>query len=453
MGTETDQSERVTMKEKSKDMNDDQMLKYTRQLEQNAKAILKDKTNFTRIMTIPKYLEEAPPEGWEERWKMAHVMESRGVKLFLVILIVANAVCIGLQADYGGDANMWLGIEVIFLVCFCSELVLNCYSFGWLYFQDPWHHLDTGIVVISVIDFIYTVSVGAGEGSTGLSVIRLVRAIRVLRVISHSDKMAQIMASFGHGMQNLSWVLVLLILMLYIFSVMAKSFFGESSKLKADLAAKEIDAEDLFGSIPRSMVTLLGMSTFDDTVEMQRAIGNTYPVSWVFFLVFMIFVSIGMMELMNAIFIESLMEEKKRIEAKHMNDQLEKRDKVKDMMVAIFNNYDVDTDGTLDTEELKACMGIFQDPEIQELLDHVGISSIAMAEALETADIDATGTVSAEEFRTAIDSVHMEPSRLHIAMMQQQMTIMQNKLLLSFRDMNGTLQKIEERLDRLEAKK
>ena len=139
----------------------------------------------------------------------------------------------------------------------------------------------------------------------------------------------------------------------------------------------------------------------------------------------MIFVSIGMMELMNAIFIESLMEEKKRIETSHLNEKLERRDKVKDMMVAVFNNYDVDTDGTLDTEELKACMEIFKDPEIQELLDHVGISSLAMAEALETADIDATGTVSAEEFRTAIDSVHLEPSRLHISMMQQQMTIMQ----------------------------
>ena len=139
MGTTTatveDKSENLTMKEKGQRMNEEQMQKYTMQLEQNAKAILKDKTNFTRVLTIPKYLHEKPAEGWEDRWKMAHVMESRAVKSFIVILIIANAVCIGVQADYGGDANMWLGIEVIFLVFFCLELVLNCYSFGWLYFQ------------------------------------------------------------------------------------------------------------------------------------------------------------------------------------------------------------------------------------------------------------------------------------------------------------------------------
>ena len=68
--------------------------------------------------------------------------------------------------------------------------------------------------------------------------------------------MAQIMASFGHGMQNLSWVLVLLILMLYIFSVMAKSFFGDSSRLEADLASKGIDTVDLFGSVCSQTSTL-----------------------------------------------------------------------------------------------------------------------------------------------------------------------------------------------------
>ena len=63
---------------------------------------------------------------------------------------------------------------------------------------------------------------------SGLSVFRLLRSIRVLRVISHSETMSSLLASFMKGMQSLSWVILLLVLFLYIFAVLAKSFFGDS---------------------------------------------------------------------------------------------------------------------------------------------------------------------------------------------------------------------------------
>ena len=125
------------------------------------------------------------------------------------------------------------------------------------------------------------------------------------------------------------------------------------------------------------------------------------------------------MELMNALFIESLMEEKVRVQKVKLQEAIESREDVKDMMVALFNNYDIDSDGHLDKEELKTCMRIFNDVEIQELLEHVGISHKSMLEALDTADLDASGEVSAEEFRTAIDNVHVKPTRLHLAVLQR----------------------------------
>jgi len=40
------------------------------------------------------------------------------------------------------------------------------------------------------------------------------------------------------GMQNLGWTLILLLLLLYIFAVLGKTFLGESEALKMDLAEK-----------------------------------------------------------------------------------------------------------------------------------------------------------------------------------------------------------------------
>ena len=140
---------------------------------------------------------------------------------------MANAILIGIETDWSGPASPTLeALEAVCVLIFLGELVLMLFGFGWIYFQDPWHHLDALVVFTSTIDFIVT-QVQESKMS-GLSVFRLLRSIRVLRVISHSETMSSLLASFMKGMQSLSWVILLLVLFLYIFAVLAKSFFGDS---------------------------------------------------------------------------------------------------------------------------------------------------------------------------------------------------------------------------------
>jgi hypothetical protein len=91
------------------------------------------------------------------------------------------------------------------------------------------------------------------------------------------------------------WVLVLLVLMLYVAGVLAKSFFGDNEHLRSEMMrAHATDIKELFGTVPRSMSTLLGVALHDNANVLQRHIGEINIAAWLFFIIFLVLVSIGM---------------------------------------------------------------------------------------------------------------------------------------------------------------
>lgn len=72
-----------------------------------------------------------------------------------------------------------------------------------------------------------------------------------------------------------------------------------------------LDMELQWGTIPRSIVTLIQLYSDDGSVSgIMRPMGEIAPMTWVFFVIFMAVVSLGLMELLAAVFVDSLLEEK-----------------------------------------------------------------------------------------------------------------------------------------------
>lgn len=235
-------------------------------------------------------------------------------------------------------------------------------------------------------------------------------------------------------MINVLWVLILLILVLYMSAVLTKNFFGQSdsstgvpSDFAVHLSAEGFDLGSLFGTIPRGIITLIGVMTYDNASQLQRAIGEFYPSAWLFFGCFMVTVSIGMMELMTSLFIESLLEEKRRMEKMQTEEKLSARKNVENLLAALFSNFDEDGNGELDQEELKSCMAVFEDRDTKDLMEYVGIDSDMMKEAIKVADIDADGTVSEKEFRLALDSTSAVPVKADIRAVHQRVALLAKK--------------------------
>jgi len=350
------------------------------------------------------------------RWNLAHLMNNAYIRGFLVICIAANAVTIGLEADYGDGSGPWFVIEVIFLCIFTLELIANLVAWGFLFWDDAWNWLDFVVIIICLIDFGIAMSSG-GEGSA-ISIFRLLRILRVIRVVSFLDTLVYLVAAFVQGMQSVSWVLFLWVLALYIFAVLGKGLFGDDSHLKNEV---NIDIDQHFGSVPQTMLTLISFCVFDSAMGIMRPIMEVYPWSCLYFMSFVTFISIGVMELIAAIFIDSLFEAKKKREEMETKEQEKRRHKVQQLIRGLFDAFDNDGDGHLDKQELDECLAVFDDPETREVLEHVQLNPEMLKRAIAVADLDGNGSVTADEFSLALESVHVQPNVSDLRQIHQRM--------------------------------
>jgi len=389
-----------------------------------AENTTKDKLRaFRKPNKVQDWLQTTPAQGCQTlSWKAAHLMVDRRTRIFFGVCIMVNAVIIGVEADHGDHSpEVWQAIELCFVLIFSMELALNLLAFGRLYWERYENCFDAFVVVASVIDFSVSSALSGHQGSA-LSVIRLFRIVRLMRLITFLDQLSFLVETFVKGMKDVGWAIVLWMLCLYTFAVVAKTLFGKSSRLREELQG-QVDIDKYFGTVPSCIVTFIAFFTYDDAISKQRAIGEIYPWAWVIFFTFMVIVSIGIMELMTAIFIDSMMEAKSKRENRSVLERVARRHQVTELINGLFDAFDDDSNRKLDQEELSECLKVFNDPEMQELLEFVNIDSKRVQEAINLADIDGDDGVTKVEFSEALESMHLEVRKSDIRHVLQKIAI------------------------------
>ena len=129
----------------SKSQKETEVVEASQRIERAKK--MESVSGFRKSNKMRHYLVNEPEVGTfaHKRWLVAHVMNHSSIKGFLVVCIIGNAVTIGLEADYGDDSAMWFAIETSFLVIFTTELTLNLFAFGGMFWEDRWNWMDAGM--------------------------------------------------------------------------------------------------------------------------------------------------------------------------------------------------------------------------------------------------------------------------------------------------------------------
>jgi len=199
------------------------------------------------------------------------------------------------------------------------------------------------------------------------------------------------------------------------------------------------------------MGTLVAFFTYDSAIAVQREIIEVSPASWLFFVAFMVVVSIGCMELMTSLFIDSLLEEKNRISKKKTQERDERRKEVQVLIKSLFDAFDEDSSQSLDKDELQECLAVFQDEDTKALLEFVEIDAEKMRAAINVADIDGDGDVSSEEFTLALESIHEPPMKADIREVHQRVGRLFVDVNATLTDHSTEIAKVHEKLDALQS--
>jgi len=379
----------------------------------------------------------------------------------VILLIIANAIVIGLETDNQNAFN-WDLVENLFLCAFTIELGVRMYYYGCGNFfklrENPeltWNVLDFGIVAAGIFNVFLSLLVDDNIISHGVTdkndstlfrivrVVRLLRVLRIIRIVRFLKQLYLLAYGFVEGTMAVFWVTLLASFVLYVCSIILVRAYGH-----ADTEIDE-DAElfhHKFGTIPRTMFALFELVSAPD-LNPYRATLFRNPGLVVFLVAFIIVGSFGINGLLVALINESILEKNQaRIEAERLEREL-KRKKLQQKCGELFDSLDIHRNRVLRRSVLQTA-----GPELAGLLMSLGINfhKKDLDQIFYVMDFEDTGIIDRSEFVQGLVDLSDQVRPMSIMELHYQVTKCASKIETADLKIESVLRGVERQGDMIE---
>lgn len=198
----------------------------------------------------------------EDKRKLNKLVEGDNFDFFIMSIILANAVVLGLMTsdvmNMYFDRGLFL-LDRLFMGIFIVEMFLKIYAEGKKFFKSGWNVFDLAIVAVSSVPV-----------ASAFIILRTFRLFRLFKYINRFSKMNNIVQVFISLLPTFFSFLAIFAVFFYVFAIMAVSLYG-------DIFAN-------FATLGTSMFTLLQVFTFDGWAStIARPVMEVFPNAWLFF--------------------------------------------------------------------------------------------------------------------------------------------------------------------------
>ena len=227
-------------------------------------------------------------------------------EIFILLVIFLNMVILGLEACPNfSDAqiNIFHHIDRVCLYIFIIELVIR-FVFSIRnkekFFADKWNIFDFIIIVLSLVPEIGFLSLfrvfKAVRSVKVIKVLKSFKTFRAMKVVSSFNELKKIFKAIVLSIPGISWSVLLLGLVYYIYAIIGVNLFGEYSP-------------ELFGSLSRSIFTLFQVMTFESwCMGIARPMMEIYSFSWIYFISFILFTTYMILNVVVGVVVNSMQE-------------------------------------------------------------------------------------------------------------------------------------------------
>ena len=230
--------------------------------------------------------------------RLARIVDSPAFAAFVLGVIVANAVVLGLQTyddvvdEYGDLLDL---LNDVFLAFFVAELALRIGSYGrrpLAFFRDPWNVFDFVIIAAAFVP-------GLRSNSTLLRLARLLRVVRVVRLL---PELRVLTLAIVRSLPPLFSMGVLTTVILFIYGMIGWLLFGDEDP-------------ERWGDIGEAMLTLFVMLTLENfPATLERGM-EIEPLSIIYFVTFVLVAALIVLNVLIGVVLHS-MEEARVIHAR-----------------------------------------------------------------------------------------------------------------------------------------
>ena len=260
------------------------------------------------------------PAGW--KGTLYKVVQSTQFDMVMGCVIIVNSALIGLESTYdiqNRDTSIFRAMEHVFLLIYSAELAARFYVYGLKCLKNSWVAFDFSLVAIGVLAayvlgpvFSYLES----EGSDSLGVLlvlrtfRLFRLARTLRLFAQFKVLWMLVRGLLSSARTMTYVFVLMFLIFYVFACISMELITKPQFQMTDAERAENPEYDtivmtFWSTIPVTMMTLMMFATVDSVGGIYLPMVNHRPLLIVYFVAFMMLVSICLMNLVTAVIVES----------------------------------------------------------------------------------------------------------------------------------------------------
>lgn len=237
-------------------------------------------------MVMPKNM--IRPSGI--RGKLFDLFEKKAVIHTITILILINAVVLGIETDptlFEEYDEVLVAVDSIILFVFTIEVFLKVCAYQAHFFRSGWNIFDFIIVGISWIP-----AVGI------FAILRSLRIFRVFRLFSVVPQMRRVLSALMHSIPGMLSVIGILTLIFYVCAVLATTLYGNHP---------DPQMQEWFGSISASLYTLFQVMTLESwSMGIVRPTMIHFPMSWLFFVPFIIITSFAVLNLFIGIIVDAM---------------------------------------------------------------------------------------------------------------------------------------------------
>lgn len=344
--------------------------------------------------------------------KDAHwLIDSKAFQGTVYAAISLNSIQMGLAVDYWEEKEVWEAFEHLFTAIFLIEMVIKLRFLGKDYFSEGWNRMDCFLVCMSILDnWMISPAMGDGSALSQLSVLRLLRVLRVARMarlLKVFKELWIILKGILESLRVMFWVTVLLLLTLYVCSIMCVDILGRKEvgfdgfddnqeNIDATLQIANWNNYQHFGTMGRSMYTLFNICILSEFTEIGRPTLERQPAMIFFFVLFIVFTTFGVLNVIIGVIVDNTMEAAKSmeqdLEAAEKKEKLGLLLRIRDMIFAL----DADQSGSISVEEVEAG---WNDPEFRDLLADIDLpKGFSAQELMCLLDADGDGELTFDEF-------------------------------------------------------
>ena len=222
-----------------------------------------------------------------------NLKESPLFQYLVISIIIFNAFTIGINTYELGEFTRGVisildySITVFFVIELLIRFIGEPKKIN--FFKSGWNLFDTFIVLISLIPI---------SNSSSFLLLRLLRVFRVLRIISIIPELKLIIEALLGSIKRVFYVSLLLFIILYIYATIGSILFSS-------------DIPQRWNDVGVSMITLFQVLTLSSWEQVMLPLQDVYWWAWIYFFSFIIICGITMLNLLIAILVDVVINQKK----------------------------------------------------------------------------------------------------------------------------------------------